>query len=318
MQRKFFPNICASDDGRWIAGGFIAGGLNNPPNDSVTLWEAGSGRLLFAKPIGGRLTAVELDTATRTLAAECLTDQLQQFVALFDMGTGKRRGTVTPRSDTGAGVYPSFTRDGRLLINTERQLEWSDPLTGRFLSERVAPQSCRGFLVSTQSCGRFRLIEYTNTDPKFGVDRSETHFGIEVLSEKDGVLQGVLLKKHPNVLAYSTYPQKEIAALMLGNSNGCPVRVFDVATRRLLAERTFPETGEEGALNFSPDGSLLYVGRFPVRAWDWRNNSVRSTRPHEVQDFSTFFLGKREVYSQDSDGTIHDVRSNALVVRLRS
>ena len=314
MQREQFPNVCASDNGNWIAGGFTG-----KRYDSVALWDARSGRLVFEKPLYARLTAVELSTATKTLSAEYinLTGSFQRHVALFDIESGERRATITPRSPTYVSASPCFTPTGELLLQTKTQLEWWSPQTGKFLRAQRTPQSQAGYMLSTRPCGRFRVAEHTNTDPNDGINPNETRSGLEVLSERDGTLQSVLLKNATKLLTYTTHPTRELVAAMLDHEKYRLVQIYQAAPQKLLATYAFLKPVDE-ILRFSLSGTLLYVGSFNTRVWDWSNDSVRMPKLREVRDFGTFSLGKREVYNQYWDGAIRDAQTDQLIVRLHS
>lgn len=321
MPRDQFPNVCASADGRWIAGGFT-----HKRGDTVALWDARSGRLCFETPLHATLTMVALCTSTKTLAAEYLTSSLETKIRLFDLRTGACRATITPHTEPYVSTNPEFNTEGELLLQTNTHLEWWHSQTGRLLRSQRVPQSREGFLLSTRPCGRYRIAKHINTNPNQGIDFNEARFGLEVLSEREGQLQSVLLKDALRLLAYATDPVRERVAILLEFKGRLLAQVYQIHPQRLLATATFSQTGEEN-LAFSSSGSLLYVGYFNARVyvgnhrarvWDWEKDSVRTPHPGEVRAFSTFFLGKREVYNQYWDGAIRDARTDRLVVRLRS
>ena len=311
MRPEHFPNVCASGDGCWIAGGFT-----HKSGDSVALWDAHSGRLCFAKPLHATLTAVALCTITKTLAAEYLTDSLEIKVALFDLQTGARRATLTPRSPVYVGSAPCFTPAGELLLQTKTQLEWWSPHTGQFLRAQRAPQSQPGYLLSTLPCGRFRIAEHINTDPNYGIDPDETRSGLEILSERDGTLQKILLKNESQLLTYATYPDRELVAVMLGTDRHRLVQIYQASPQKLLATYAFPSRVHE-LLRFSPSGTVLFVGNWDTNVWHWSTDFVRKPKPREVRDFGTFSLNNREVYNEQ-DGSVRDAHTDRLIVRLRS
>jgi WD40 repeat protein len=232
--------------------------------DEVQLWDVPGGRLL--RTLTGRATKVRM---LGHLAFGADGKQVfaggEDVVFRWDAATGTELPALA--GDTGRGPPRAFaSTDGQTLVTVDGNgliRRW-DPTTGKplpvppgYTTQTISDLSADGtYAVVADDAGRIDLWSIGENV------RHELH-AIGMARARD-----VQFSRDGKLLA-------------AGLSDGT-VRVWDVRTRREV--KTFGANPKDGSsavkgVEWSPDGSCLYVTAGAVVAWDWREVQVRWQTP---------------------------------------
>jgi WD40 repeat protein len=250
-----------------------------PRASIIKVWEAASGKeLLNLKSHEQRIQCLAISPDGKKLASgsfKASSDVDRPNVKVWDAETGKEIHAFGGMS--GEAFCLAFSPDGkRLAVGTRNfadqvkaggirgEVGFWDLTTGK----QVATWKPHGQYVKalTYSPDGKRLALGANADGG-GVNKDapvkvcDTETGRELLGLPD---EGEVLRQAQD-LAFS--PNGRLLAVRLSEQNKTAVKVWDVATGKLL--RTLPVDNADGGVAFSPDGARLAAGdRRGVTVWD--------------------------------------------------